>query len=46
MDKAFYWSEEMFRIWGFDPQQGPPEHAAAWQRIYPQDLNAFVQEQL
>ena len=36
--KAFYWSEEMFRIWGFDSTQGPPDNEMAWQRIHPEDL--------
>ncbi len=33
-----HWSEEMFRIWGFDPKDGPPDPNAAWQRIHPEDL--------
>jgi PAS domain S-box-containing protein len=36
--KAAYWSEEMFRIWGFDRLQGMPDAPTAWQRIHPEDL--------
>ena len=33
---AAYWSEENFRIWGFDPRQ-PPDRDAVLQRIHPDD---------
>jgi PAS domain S-box-containing protein len=32
-----YWSEETYRIWGFDPLQGVPSREALWQRIHPDD---------
>ena len=32
-----YWSEETFRIWGFDPQQGTPDRETVLQRIHPED---------
>src|SRR5579864_8266938 len=32
-----YWSEEHFRIWGFDPQQGPPDGQTLLQRVHPED---------
>jgi PAS domain S-box-containing protein len=35
--EARYWSEEMFRIFGFDPQQGFPERDQWLQRIHPDD---------
>src|SRR5262245_24001632 len=35
--KMHYWSDEMFRIWGFDPQQGPPDPQAVLQRIHQED---------
>ncbi len=35
--KAIYWSEENFRIWGFDPQQGLPERESVLERIHPED---------
>jgi PAS domain S-box-containing protein len=47
--KVFYGSEEIFRIWGFDPAQGVPSRKAALQRIHPDDrdrLNAEVQRAL
>ena len=34
-----YWSEETYRIFGFDPLQGIPSHEAVWQRIHPDDRN-------
>jgi PAS domain S-box-containing protein len=35
--KGDYWSEENFRIWGFDPQQGAPDLETWLQRIHPED---------
>jgi PAS domain S-box-containing protein len=35
--KTPYWSDEAFRIWGFDPQLGPPDVQAVLQRIHPED---------
>ncbi|MGB0124145.1 MAG: MEDS domain-containing protein [Silvibacterium sp.] len=35
--KAVYWSEENFQIWGFDPQQGLPDRETVFQRIHPED---------
>lgn len=32
-----YWSEEDFRIWGFDPRQGTPTREMVLQRIHPED---------
>jgi PAS domain S-box-containing protein len=32
-----YWSDESYRIWGFDPLQGLPSREALWQRIYDRD---------
>ena len=32
-----YWSEENFRIWGFDPQQGAPNLDMIRQRFHPED---------
>ena len=34
---ALYWSEESYRIWGFDPLQGLPHREAVLQRIHPDD---------
>jgi hypothetical protein len=41
----FFGSEEIYRIWGFDPAQDVPSRKAALQRIHPDDrdrLNAEV----
>ena len=35
---AIYWSEEMFRIYAMDPQQGPPTRAQRDTRLHPEDL--------
>jgi PAS domain S-box-containing protein len=32
-----YGSEEIYRIWGFDPAQGVPSREAVFQRIHPDD---------
>src|SRR6267142_1705782 len=32
-----YFSEENYRIWGFDPLQGLPSRDALWERIHPDD---------
>jgi PAS domain S-box-containing protein len=39
-----YWSEEAFRIWGFDPLQGLPSREAMLQRIHPDDRDRHHQE--
>ena len=36
--QALYWSEEMCRIYGLNPQDGVPNAEAFWQRIHPEDL--------
>jgi PAS domain S-box-containing protein len=41
--KYVYWSEEMFRIWGFDPQQGPPDGRSLVQRMHPADRDRMVE---
>jgi PAS domain S-box-containing protein len=37
--QAVYFSEEMFRIFGLNPQDGVPSAETFWQRIHPADLN-------
>lgn len=32
-----YWSDECYRIWGFDSLQGLPSRDEMWQRIHPED---------
>ena len=34
-----YWSEENFRIWGFDPQHRAPDCETMLQRVHPNDLD-------
>jgi len=41
-----HWSEEMFRIWGFDPHGGPPDSETQWQRIHPEDFKTLLQEKI
>lgn len=46
---AAYWSEESYRIWGFDPLQGLPDRETVFQRIHPDDrerVNLEVDEAL
>jgi PAS domain S-box-containing protein len=39
-----YWSEETYRIWGFDPLQGIPSREAVRQRIHPDDRDRTREE--
>ena len=38
-----YWSEEVFRLFGFDPQHGLPAEEERLRRIHPDDLEQFKQ---
>src|SRR5712671_5798736 len=38
-----YWSEENFRIWGFNPRHGLPDREALLQRIHPEDRDRLVE---
>jgi PAS domain S-box-containing protein len=40
----FYWSDESYRIWAFDPLQGFPSRDAVWQRIHPDDRDTVWQK--
>src|SRR5882724_11061008 len=42
--KILYWSEECYRIWGFDPVQGLPYRAIMLQRIHPDDRDRVLDE--
>jgi PAS domain S-box-containing protein len=42
--RVLYWSEESYRIWGFDPVQGPPYRAIVLQRIHPADRDRVYNE--
>jgi formate hydrogenlyase transcriptional activator len=37
--KTHYWSDETFRIWGFDPQHERPTQEQLYQRIHPEDCS-------
>src|SRR6266403_5106859 len=39
--EILYWSEEMFRLFGFDQQQGLPMWEQWLQRIHPEDRDKF-----
>jgi PAS domain S-box-containing protein len=39
-----YWSDESYRIWGFDPLQGPPSRENLRQRIHPDDRDRVWEE--
>jgi PAS domain S-box-containing protein len=34
---SLYWSEGIYRLWGFDPLQGIPSREAWWRRAHPED---------
>jgi PAS domain S-box-containing protein len=40
--QAVHWSQEHFRLFGFDPEPGPPSHEAFLQRIHPEDRDGVV----
>ena len=42
-ERALYWSDEMFRICGFDPQQGPPTSEAFLERVHPEDRQSVYE---
>ncbi|MCA1396258.1 AAA family ATPase [Bradyrhizobium sp. BRP56] len=45
--RYLYWSDESYRIWGFDPLQGLPSRQSMWERIHPEDRDrvwAAIQE--
>ena len=35
-----YWSDAMFRVYGFDPERGFPSRERIWERIHPEDRAA------
>jgi PAS domain S-box-containing protein len=37
--QPLHWSEEMFRIFGLNPQEGVPSAETYWQRIHPEDFD-------
>jgi len=40
--RFLYWSEESYRIWGFDPMQGLPSRENMWQRLHPDESRQGV----
>ena len=40
--QSLYWSEEMFRIFGFDPQQGLPPAETFWERVHREDRDDMI----
>ncbi|UWZ84393.1 AAA family ATPase [Occallatibacter riparius] len=40
--QTVYWSEEMYRLFGFDPQKGPPQWEHFLERIHPEDREKVV----
>src|SRR6266540_2232607 len=42
--RYLYWSDESYRIWGFDPLQGLPSRENMWQRIHPDDRDRVWEE--
>jgi PAS domain S-box-containing protein len=42
--RYLYWSDESYRIWGFDPLQGLPSRENVWQRIHPDDRDWLWEE--
>ena len=43
--RYLYWSDESYRIWGFDPLQGMPSRENMWQRIHPDDRDRVWEKQ-
>jgi PAS domain S-box-containing protein len=42
--RFLYWSDESFRVWGFDPLQGLPSREDMWGRIHPDDRGRVWEE--
>ena len=42
MMRPLYWSEEHYRIFGFDPQQGLPSREQTLERMHPEDLDKVL----
>jgi PAS domain S-box-containing protein len=41
---SVYWSQENFRLFGFDPEEGIPSDEAFYQRIHPEDRDRVRRE--
>src|SRR5208283_3525978 len=44
--KTLYWSEEVFRIFGLNPQDGIPDYDETRRLVHPDDLNRVSEERL
>src|SRR5712692_182192 len=42
--RYLHWSDEAYRIWGFNPLQGRPSRENMWQRIHPDDRDRVWEE--
>src|SRR6266852_976212 len=42
--RFLFWSDESYRIWGFDPLQGLPSRDDMWGRIHPDDQERLWKE--
>ena len=45
MQSSVYWSEEMFRLLGFDPALSPPSFPEFLQTVHPQDRESLLRHQ-
>jgi PAS domain S-box-containing protein len=43
-ERYLYWSDESYRIWGFDRLQGLPSRENMWRRIHPDDRDRLWEE--
>ena len=43
LKENLYWSEGLYRIWGFDPSRGMPSREACFQRFHPDDRDRVRQ---
>jgi PAS domain S-box-containing protein len=42
--RFLYWSDESYRIWGFDPLKGLPSQDDMWERVHPDDRERVWRE--
>ena len=42
--ETIHWSQETYRLYGFDPEEGIPPFEAFLQRIHPEDRGRFVDD--
>ena len=42
--ETIHWSQETYRLYGFDPEEGIPPFEALLQRIHPEDRGRFVDD--